>query len=364
MKFNLSKFLKHEHHQDTHKIETVNQIPGQVTYVGTKTDIPLSLEVFNFNKKGQERLKSDKIESAFNLDHPEEVSWVNISGLHETKKIEQLGKHYKLHPLIIEDIVDTEQRPKIDEYENYFFIVLKMLYFKNGELSFEHVSLILGENYVLSFQEAEGDVFDPLRKRIINAKGRVRSLGADYLMYAIIDAIIDHYFLVIERIGDAAEAMEDQLFLDKGQDDITQKIQVMKREILKVRRSIYPLREVVNRLEKNEHPLIQVKTHNYLRDLYDHIIQVSENIEIYREMIWGLMDMYMTTISNKMNEVMKVLTIMASIFIPLTFMAGIYGMNFEHMPELKWEYSYYCFWGVIIVVFLLMLWYFKRKRWL
>lgn len=342
----------------------VNEIPGQVTYVGEKRDRPLQLEVFNFNAATQEHFESADIEDGFDLNQPGKVSWINICGLQETEKIERIGRHYKLHPLIIEDIVDTEQRPKIDEYDDYLFVVLKMLYFKNDELVFEHVSFILGENYVLSFQEVSDDVFDSLRKRVLQAKGLVRKSGSDYLMYALIDAVIDHYLLVVERMGTTIEAVEDQLFLEEEDDGITQKIQLMKREILSVRRAVVPLRELISRLEKNDNPLIQPKTRNYLRDLYDHIIQVSESIDMYRDMTWGLMDMYMTTISNKTNDVMKVLTIMASIFIPLTFMAGIYGMNFEHMPELQWKYSYYVFWGVSILVFLLMLWYFKRKRWL
>ncbi|MCL4138681.1 UNVERIFIED_CONTAM: hypothetical protein GTU68_012770, partial [Idotea baltica] len=223
---------------------------------------------------------------------------------------------------------------------------------------------ILGKNYVLSFQESEGDVFDEVRDRLRQAKGRVRTMKADYLLYVLMDAIVDHYFSVIEILGDKIEDFETAIFAGDVDDDISQKIQNLKREILRVRRAIFPLREVINRIEKNESTLIQKRTITYYRDIYDHLIQVSENIDIYREMIWSLMDMYMTTISNKMNEVMKVLTIMASIFIPLTFIAGIYGMNFDNIPELHYKYSYYILWGVMIILFIGMLIYFKRKKWL
>ena len=240
-----------------------------------------------------------------------------------------------------------------------------MLYYDaNEKIVSEQVSFVLGKNYVLSFQESEGDVFDSVRNRIRQAKGRVRTLQTDYLLYVLIDAIVDHYFSVIEILGDKIEDFETAIFSGDVDDDISQKIQNLKREILRVRRAIFPLREVISRIEKNENKLIQKKTITYYRDIYDHLIQVSENIDIYREMIWSLMDMYMTTISNKMNEVMKVLTIMASIFIPLTFIAGIYGMNFEYIPELQYKYSYFILWGIMIVLFIGMLYYFRKKKWL
>ncbi|MCB0464242.1 MAG: magnesium/cobalt transporter CorA, partial [Aequorivita sp.] len=254
---------------------------------------------------------------------------------------------------------------KIDEYEEYLFIVFKMLHYDDAEqLTNEHVSMVMGKDYVITFQESEGDVFGDLRERLEHGRGRIRGAGSDYLMFAILDAIVDNYFTVIEFLSNKVELLEDKLFGDNEDPDITEEIQDLKKEILKIRKAVIPLREVVNRLEKIETPLIEERTNKYIRDLYDHIIQVNESVEIYRDMIWGLMDMYMTTISNKMNEVMKVLTIMASIFIPLTFMAGIYGMNFENMPELHFKYGYYYLWGVMILVFIGMLWYFKRKKWL
>jgi len=357
---------RHRHLQRRPKsTNALNKAPGTVAYVGRKESAEIKIEVIDYNKVNYDRFVFDNVEATFKFENEENITWINVDGLSNTSEIEKLGKYYKLHPLIIEDIVNTNQRPKIDEYQDYLFIVAKMLYHKeNGVLEHEHISIVIGKDYVLTFQEADGDVFDAIRERLTNDKGRLRNNGPDYLVFAILDSIIDNYFVVIEEISDKIETLEEQLFIAQPNDDITFEIQELKRTVLRIRRAVSPLREVISRLEKTDSTLIQVKTLNYIRDLYDHIIQVVENIEIYREMTWGLMDMYMTTISNKMNEVMKVLTIMASIFIPLTFMAGIYGMNFEYMPELQWKYSYFVLWGLMILVFLGMIIYFKRKKWL
>ena len=345
--------------------KSLNQAPGTVTYVGTKEKVETTLEVIDYNKKSFERYISKKPEDAFRFEEENRITWINIDGLSNTHEIEKLGKYYELHPLIMEDIVNTNQRPKIDEYQDYFFIVAKMLYNKeDGRLENEHISMVLGKDYVLTFQEAGGDVFDGVRERITSAKGKIRSRGADYLVFALLDAIVDNYFVVIEEMSDKIEALEERLFDAQPSDEITFEIQELKRTILRIRRAVFPLREVVSRFEKVESNLIDDPTRNYIRDLYDHMLQVSENIDIYREMTWGLMDMYMTTINNKMNEVMKVLTIMASIFIPLTFIAGVYGMNFEYMPELAWEYSYFVLWGLMIFIFFGMILYFKKKKWI
>lgn len=345
--------------------KALNQAPGTVTYVGSKEKAETVLEVIDYNADHFERFTSKTPEDAFQFEAEDRTTWINLDGLSNTDEIEKVGKYYDLHPLIIEDIVNTNQRPKIDEYTDYFFIVAKMLYYRqDGRLENEHISIVLGKNYVITFQEAGGDVFEGVRERLSKAKGRIRSRGADYLAYALLDAIVDNYFVVVEEMSDKIEAMEENLINARPNDDTTLEIQELKRTMLRIRRAVNPLREVVSRLEKVDHVLVQKQTISYIRDLYDHIIQVSENIEIYREMTWGLMDMYMTTISNKMNEVMKVLTIMASIFIPLTFIAGIYGMNFEYMPELQYKYSYPILIGVMVILLLLMLFYFKRKRWL
>ncbi len=354
--------------QKTTKIQpkrAKNLSPGTVAYTGKKTTTVTKLDIIDYSKESYDRFETHNIKDAFKYEDSSHITWINVHGLSNTDDIVTLGNHFELHPLIQEDIVSTNQRPKIDEYEEYLFIVFKMLHYDDEEqLTNEHVSMVMGKDYVMTFQEAEGDVFGDLRERLEHGRGRIRGAGSDYLMFAILDAIVDNYFTVIEFLSNKIELLEDKLFGDQEDPNITEEIQDLKKEVLKIRKAVVPLREVINRLEKIEIPLIEERTNKYIRDLYDHIIQVNESLEIYRDMIWGLMDMYMTTISNKMNEVMKVLTIMASIFIPLTFMAGIYGMNFEHMPELHFRYGYYYLWGVMILVFIGMLWYFKRKKWL
>jgi magnesium transporter len=343
----------------------IGQIPGSVIYTGKRSEQKLFIEAFDFDKENCVEKELKTAEESIDFRHTNTITWINLNGLNHVNEIEKLGKYYDLHPLVLEDIVNIKQRPKIDEYDDYIFVVLKMLYYDDNEkIVSEQVSFILGKNYVLSFQESDGDVFDDVRDRIRQGKGRVRTMQSDYLLYVLIDAIVDHYFSVIETLGDKIEDFETAIFSGNANDEVSKDIQDLKREILRVRRAIFPLREVINRIEKNESPLIHKKTITYFRDVYDHLIQVSENIDIYREMIWSLMDMYMTTISNKMNEVMKVLTIMASIFIPLTFIAGVYGMNFNYMPELQFKYGYFVIWVIMIVTFLGMLYYFKRKKWL
>ncbi len=359
---------KRRRKQLTPKIEPKrarNLSPGTVKYIGKKSITKTQLDIIDYSKEHYERFETHNIEDAFTYEDSTHITWINVNGLSNTDDIITLGNHFELHPLIQEDIVSTNQRPKIDEYEDYLFIVFKMLHYDDNEqLTNEHVSMVMGKDYLVTFQESEGDVFDDLRERLEHGKGRIRGAGSDYLMFAILDAVVDNYFTVVEFLSNKVEMLEDKLFDDKEDPNITQEIQELKKEILKIRKAVLPLREVINRLEKIEIPLIEERTNKYIRDLYDHIIQVNESVEIYRDMIWGLMDMYMTTISNKMNEVMKVLTIMASIFIPLTFLAGIYGMNFDNMPELHYKYSYYYLLGVMVLVILGMVWYFKRKKWL
>ncbi|RCW91261.1 magnesium/cobalt transporter CorA [Winogradskyella arenosi] len=339
--------------------------PGTLVYTGVKTEKKLKIESFDYTKDSLVEKALTNIEEAQTFKDTSSVTWINIDGLNAIDEIENIGKQYNLHPLVLEDIVNTTQRPKIDEYEDYLFIVLKMLYYDQDEkIIIEQVSFILGKNYVLSFQEAEGDVFDNVRDRLRAGNGRIRGLQSDYLLYALIDAVVDHYFSIIETLGNKIEDLETDLFAGNSRENINIEVQQLKREILKVRRAIFPLREIINRVEKGEHELIFQRTLTYYRDIYDHLIQVSENIDIYREMIWSLMDMYMTTISNKMNEVMKVLTIMSSIFIPLTFLAGIYGMNFTYIPELQYRNGYFILLGVMLVIFIALLIYFKRKKWL
>lgn len=347
------------------KYKTINRPPGNLTYRGKKETKTTSVEVIKYNKDKYEKLDFKNITDAIGLVDKNVISWININGLNNLSEIEKLGNNYNIHPLTLEDILNTMHRPKIDEFENYLFVVFKMLYFsEDGNLIYENVSMVVGKNYVFTFQESDGDVFNDLRERISNGKGRIRGLNSDYLMYTILDAIVDNYITVIEAFSDKIEDLESQIFKnDSNSNETPIQIQVLKQEILKIRRSILPFREVVNRLEKIESDIIDPKTHSYIRDLYDHIVHVSESIELSREMVWNLMDMHMSIISNKMNEVMKVLTIIATIFIPLTFMAGIYGMNFDNMPELHYKYGYHILWAAMIIIFIMMLIYFKRKKW-
>lgn len=349
----------------THYKKQLGQAPGTLIYTGEKEKTQLFIESFDYTPDQVIEKELATVEDVFKYKQTDSISWINLNGLNHITEIEKLGNHYNLHPLVLEDIVNTSQRPKIDDYNDYIFLVAQMMYYDADEqIVNEQISFILGKNYVLTFQEAEGDVFDMLRDRIRNGKGRVRQHGSDYLLYALIDSIVDHYYAIIETMGNKVEELEDQLFEGIREEEITNEIQTLKREILKIRRAIFPLREIINRIEKSESSLIEEKTQRYFSDVYDHVIQISETIEIYREMIWSLMDMYMTNISNKMNEVMKVLTIIATIFIPLTFIAGIYGMNFEYIPELQLKNGYFYIWGLMILIFIGMLYYFKRKKWL
>jgi len=279
---------------------------------------------------------------------------------------EKLGKYFEVHPLVLEDIVNTGQRPKMEDFENYLFIVLKMFHYDEeaDEIKTEQVSLVLGSNFVISFQEREGDVFHPIRERIRNAKGRIRKMAPDYLAYSLLDAIVDSYFIIMEKLGEEIENTEEKLVTNPTPATL-QTIHNLKREMIFLRKSVWPLREVISALERGGSSLIQESTHIYLRDVYDHTIQVIDTIESFRDMVSGMLDIYLSSISNRMNEVMTVLTIIATIFIPLTFIAGIYGMNFEYMPELKWHWFYpKAFWLTIIVIAGFMAFYFKRKKWL
>jgi magnesium transporter len=279
--------------------------------------------------------------------------------------IEKIGKRFGLHPLILEDIVHTGQRPKLEDFGDHVFIALKMLYYnkQKGEIESEQISLIFGKNFVISFQERVGDIFDPIRERIRKNKGRVRKAGADYLAYALIDSIVDNYFVILEQLGEEIENAEQELAVNPTPETL-QAIRTFKKETIFLRKSIWPLREVANSLERGESSLVDKSTLIYLRDVYDHTIQIIDAVESYRDMLSGMLDVYLSSISNRMNEVMKVLTIFAAIFIPLTFVAGVYGMNFSFMPELGWRWGYFGILLVMAIIAAVMIVYFKRKRWL
>jgi magnesium transporter len=339
--------------------------PGTPVFVGEKKTEEARISIMDYDETQFQERKAEKIEECFPFKETPTVTWINIDGVHQVDIVEKMGKHFDLHPLIMEDIVNTEQRPKMDDLGHYLFMVLKMLYYdkKDNEVKIEQASLILGENFVISFQEREGDIFDPIRERIRNAKGRIRKMGADYLAYALLDTVVDNYFTILEKLGEMIEELENRLVTDPRPETLHE-IHKLKREMIFLRRSVWPLRELISGLERGESSLIKKATRIYLRDVYDHTIQVIDTVETFRDMLSGMHDTYLSSVSNRMNEVMKVLTIIATIFIPLTFIAGVYGMNFKFMPELEWQWAYFVVWVVIIFVAILMLIFFKRKKWM
>ncbi|MFH1902306.1 MAG: magnesium/cobalt transporter CorA [Candidatus Omnitrophota bacterium] len=345
--------------------ETAGFIPGTLVHVGEKKTDRVKITIMDYDEIRFQEKVVETIEECFPFKKTPTVTWINIDGLHDLEIINKIGKQFDLHSLVLEDILNTGQRPKYEDFDNHLFIVLKMIMFdvKKNDIFSEQVSILLGENFVISFQEKEGDVFDPIRERLKHAKGRIRKMGADYLVYILVDAIVDCYYLILEKIGDKIEGMEEELVINPTPQTF-QTIHNLKRDTIFLRKSVWPLREVVNSLERGESKLIKKTTHIFLRDVYDHTIQVIDTIETFRDMISGMLDVYLSSVSNKMNETMKVLTIIATIFIPLTFIAGIYGMNFKYMPELSWRWGYQGVWVIILVTVILMVSYFKRKKWI
>jgi magnesium transporter len=338
--------------------------PGSLVHVGEKTAEKVRLRIMDYDETRMEEREMVTVDECFPYKETPTVTWVNMDGLHEIDRIQKMGERFGLHPLVLEDIVNTGQRPKVEDFEDYVFLTIKMLTYDNEEnqVKAEQFSLVLGPHYVLSFQEKEGDVFEQVRERLRKGKGRIRKRGPDYLLYALIDAIVDNYFVVLETIADEIEALEEGIMTHPTSDQL-QTIHQMKRELIFLRKSVWPLREAVSALERSETDLIQKNTVIYLRDVYDHTIQVVDTIETFRDMVSGMLDVYLSNVSNRMNEVMKVLTIIATLFIPMTFLAGVYGMNFKYMPELEWPWAYPFLWSVMLAVGLIMVFYFKRKKW-
>jgi magnesium transporter len=325
----------------------------------------VKITIIDYDEEQFQEKEVETIDEVFPFSDKSTATWINLDGIHQVDSIEKIGKHFKIHPLVLEDIMNTGQRPKMEDFNNYLFLVLKMLSYdeEENETKTEQVSLILSSNYVISFQESEGDVFDPIRERIRTDRGRIRKMGVDYLAYSLIDAIVDNYFMVLEKIGEKIEDIEDEL-VKNPTPEVLHTIHRLKRELIFLRKSVWPLREVISRLERWESPLIDKSIDIYLRDVYDHTIQVIDALETFRDMLSGMLDIYLSSVSNRMNEVMKVLTIIATIFIPLTLVAGIYGMNFKYMPELDWVWGYPMVYTVMLAVSAVMLVYFRRKKWL
>lgn len=349
----------------TNRSKKRGQSPGTLAFVGEKKINKTKITIIEYDINTFNKREVVNVEECFLPKENSTINWINIDGLHDEEIIDKIGKHYDIHPLVLEDILNTGQRPKIEIFDNYIFIVIKMLNFNEIESKIisEQVSFILTKNVVISFQEQPGDIFDPIRKRIKEGKGRIRKMNSDYLTYALLDIIIDYYFSILENIGDKIEKIEEDLMLEPKPDTLNQ-IYRLKREILFLRKSVWPLRETINTLEKTQSQLIHKKTSSFFRDLYDHTIQVIDTVETSRDLLSGMLDLYLSSVSNKMNEVMKVLTIFAAIFIPLTFIVGIYGTNFEFIPELKWHYGYFAMWAVMVITGTGLFLFFKRKKWI
>lgn len=342
----------------------VGMAPGTLVFTGEQKMDHVAVTVFQYDVEVQTEKQFPNIEAALKFvdDNKDLVNWINIDGLHDVSVIEKISAHFKLHRLTAEDILSVNQRPKIEEHEKYVHTVVKMLMIHQGAILDEQVTFILTGNTVITFQEKKGDVFDYVRKRIAEGKGQIRRKKNDYLFYALLDAVVDQYYVILESFGEKIEEIELSL-LDNPGDEVLKALHDSRREALNLRRSVYPLRELVSRFEKLEEPFLSSDTQPYVRDLYDHTIQVIDNVEVFREMASGMLDLYMNSLSNRMNNVMKVLTIIATIFIPLTFIAGVYGMNFTTMPELEWEWGYPFIMGIMGLIMIGMIVFFKKKKW-
>lgn len=339
--------------------------PGSLIHVGAKGPEKTKISIIDYDGETFQEKEAKSVEECYSFKETATVTWINIDGVHDSEVVSKLGTHFGIHPLILEDIMTTAQRPKMEDMGDYIYIVLSMLSLtgEKKEVESEQVSLILGRNVVISFQESGGDVFDAVRNRIRTGKGHVRKMGPDYLTYALIDAVVDNYFIVLEKLGEPVEGIEEELMGHPGRETL-HKIHVLKREMIYLRKSVWPLRDVISGLERAESDLIRESTGIFLRDVYDHTIQVIDTVETYRDMFSGMLDIYLSSVSNRMNEVMKVLTIITTIFIPITFIAGIYGMNFKYMPELEWRWGYFLSLTLMLAIGLLMVILFKRKRWM
>lgn len=339
--------------------------PGTLVHIGDVSDNAVRISVIGYGPDGVEERQFEQVEQYHENPCDGSVVWVDVEGVHNTDLIRILGEKHSFHPLVLEDIVNTVQRPKIEDYGDYLFIVLKMLRpADDGGFSSEQVSIILGPDYLFTFQEGlAGDSFESVRSRIQSGKGKIRKMGADYLAYALIDAIVDGYFTVIEAFGERIVDVEEELTHTPDQRSL-HRINVIKKEIIYLRKTVWPLREAISFLERGDSHLLNDGTRLYFRDVYDHTVQVIDTVETYRDLLSGMLDLYLSSISNRTNEVMKFLTVIGTIFMPLTFLVGVYGMNFKHFPELEWKNGYFVLWGVMITLSLLMVAYFKKKRWL
>ncbi|MBW2056460.1 MAG: magnesium/cobalt transporter CorA [Deltaproteobacteria bacterium] len=350
--------------QVTKRSQKAGLPPGALVHVGERKSASTELSILSYDEREFREQEIETIEQSGAFRERKGVTWIRVEGIHQVEVLERIGDYIGLHPLVMEDILNTDQRPKVEDYGEYLYIVVRMVYFdKDDEMARDQISLVLGRNFVISFQEKELDVFDPIIDRIRLAKGLIRKRGADFLAYCLLDAVVDNYFAVFEKVEEGTEELEDRLITDPPEGTL-QTIQNLKRQMIVARRSVWPLREVVGTLQRRESPLIKESTVIYLRDIYDHIVQMIDTIETFQDTLSGMLDIYLSSMSNKMNEVMKVLTILGSLFIPLTLISGIYGMNFKFMPELSWRWGYPAVLLLMVTVSLFMLLFIRKKKWL
>lgn len=338
--------------------------PGTLMHLGEHRTSRVKITRINYGEQDFKEQRDLDLDRLFDSEMEYPCEWVNFDGIHDVAMIERIGSHYSIDMLVLEDIVNSSQRPKIEDYDDFTYIVLRMLIYneRKKEVESEQVSIILNDSTILTFQEKETDDFEPIRERIRKKKGRIHKAGIDFLCYSIIDFIIDNYFIVLENIGERVDDLEDEV-LTEPDDETIQKVHALKRDTLAIKKSLWPLRDILSVLLKSDSRMVLDETKLYLRDAYDHTVEAIETVEAYRDFISGLLDIYLSSISQRMNEVMKVLTLISTIFIPLTFIAGVYGMNFKYMPELEARFGYYVILAMMVVLAGCMLFYFKKKNW-
>ncbi len=353
----------------SYRAKKVGLPPGTLVQQIEKFVSHQKIRAINYNQQSIHEVELASLEESFDYcEKADSVTWITIENTSDPALLNEVGTSYGIHPLVLEDIQNTDQRPKIEIFDDYIFIVLRL--FKPGEgeqlVNSEQISFILGTNYIISFQEKPSNLFEPVKERLRKSSGRIRRMGADYLTYTLIDTVVDHYFVTIEKFGEHLEDLEDSLMEDSDADGRTalKQIHGLKRELISARKSIWPMREVISSMQKAECALIKESTEIFLKDVHDHTVQIIDAIESYRDMLSGMLDVYLSSTSNKMNSVMKVLTVITTIFIPLTFIAGVYGMNFKHMPELEWSWGYYGVWAINLILAGIMIYMFKRNKWL
>jgi magnesium transporter len=339
--------------------------PGTLVHTGEQKVERVRIRCMDYDAERLSELEAEHASECLPSRHEASITWVNVDGLHDVEVIRALGEHHGWHPLLLEDIVGTGQRAKLEEYDGYLYIVLPMLSWdpERRQVVHEQLSLVLGEGYVVTFQERWGDVFDGIRERLRQGRGRIRARGADYLAYALMDAVVDHCFQVLEGIGDVVEELEEDVLGESGRDTMIQ-LHALKRELIAVRRAVWPMRDMLAQVVRDDEDMFHPDTEIFLRDVHDHAVHVVEGVEVLRDVLAGAVDLHLSMLGVRNNEVMKMLTMMASIFIPLTFFAGIYGMNFEHMPELAVRWAYPAVLGAMAAVAVGLVLFFRRKGWL